>query len=79
MSTRLTTPLRTWRETHGLSLQDVAALTGLHASTVSRVERGQRDLTALRKVAVARHLGTPVAVLFHPTDPGVGGDLSTGR
>jgi len=58
------TPLGRWRLAHGLSLDEVADLTGLSKSMLSRVERGQRDLAALTKVKVARSLGVPIREIF---------------
>lgn len=56
--------LRTWRREKGLSLADVASLTGVTPSMLSRVERGERRLAPLTRVAVARRLGVSVAALF---------------
>lgn len=56
--------LRSWRHDAGLSLSDVAGLTGLSTAMLSRVERGQRQLAPLTRVAVARRLGVSVAELF---------------
>jgi transcriptional regulator with XRE-family HTH domain len=66
-------PLRSWREQHGLSLADVAGLTGLSDGYLSRLESGERRARPLVKVAIARRLGTSVAVLF-PPDPLTQGD-----
>ncbi|MFC5748913.1 helix-turn-helix domain-containing protein [Actinomadura rugatobispora] len=56
--------LRTWRRRHALSLEDVSGLSGLSVATISRVERGQRNLAPLTKVKVARRLGVNVRDLF---------------
>jgi transcriptional regulator with XRE-family HTH domain len=60
----LNSKLRRWREASGLSLREVADLTGLSVPMVSRVERGQRQLAPLTKAAFARRLGVPIADLF---------------
>lgn len=61
-----TTPsrLRAWRHEQGLSLPEVAALTGVTVSMLSRVERGERRLAPLTRVQVARRLGVALDVLF---------------
>jgi len=61
---KLTTKFHQWREEVGWSLEEVAALTGLSASVLSRLERGQRNLRPASKVLVARRLGVHVGVLF---------------
>lgn len=58
--------LRLWKERRGLTLREVAGLTGLSPSTLSLVERGKRNLTPLAKVRVAPGLGAEVADLFEP-------------
>jgi transcriptional regulator with XRE-family HTH domain len=63
-SDRTNNRLRVWRTDHGLSVRDVADLTGFDVSTISRVERGQRCLAPLTKVVLARRLGVAVADLF---------------
>ncbi|MET8381604.1 helix-turn-helix transcriptional regulator [Streptosporangium canum] len=57
-------PLRVWRLKNGLSLEDVADLSGLSPAMISRVERGQRQMAPLTKVKVARRLGVRVRDLF---------------
>lgn len=56
--------LRLWRTEHGLSLEDVAGLTGLDRSMVSRIERGERDVAPMQRVRLARCLGAKVRDLF---------------
>ncbi len=58
--------LRDWRESAGLTLEEVAGLTGLSRSELSRVERGVRGIAPLTRVRVARALGVPLAELFPP-------------
>jgi Predicted transcriptional regulators len=57
-------PLRTWRLENGLTLQEVSDLSGISASMISRVERGQSQLSPLAKVRLARALGVRVRDLF---------------
>jgi transcriptional regulator with XRE-family HTH domain len=64
MRSELTNRLRIWRVDHGLSLEETADLVGLDLGFLSRVERGQRNLSPLSKVKVARRLGVPVRELF---------------
>lgn len=63
------TRLRIWRQDRGLSLGDVAGLTGITASMLSRVERGERRLAPLTRVTVARRLGVQVGDLFDIEEP----------
>jgi transcriptional regulator with XRE-family HTH domain len=56
--------LRLWRTDNGISLDELADLTGLSKSMISRVERGERGLSALAKVKIARRLDVPVRDLF---------------
>lgn len=61
-------PLKAWRESNGLSLEEVADLAGLSAAMISRVERGQRQMAPLTKVQVARRLGVRVRDIFEVLD-----------
>lgn len=56
--------LRQWRVNTGLSLDEMAGLTGMSKSMLSRVERGERVLAPMTKVQVARRLGVRVPDLF---------------
>lgn len=56
--------LRCWRRENGYSLQETAALTGYSVPMMSRVERGERNLSPRAKVQVARRLGAPIGDLF---------------
>ncbi len=56
--------LRKFRKDHGLSLKDVSAVSGLSVPMLSRVENGHRNLSGLRKIALAQSLGVPVSRLF---------------
>lgn len=60
------TRLAAWRRSNGLTLDDVAGLTGLSPSVISRAERKLLALKPLTKVRVARALGVSVATLFEP-------------
>lgn len=73
MTTPLT-PLRTWRQRHGLTLEEVADVTGVSVPMLSRVERGERRLSALARIRLARALGTRVRELFPPASP-IGDDV----
>lgn len=55
---------RLWRTGEGLTLDEVADLTGLSKSYVSRIERGERQPTPHTKVLIARRLGVEVRDLF---------------
>lgn len=56
--------LRAWRTERGLTLQEVADLTGLSESMVSRAERAERRFNPMTKVLIARRLGVDVADIF---------------
>lgn len=56
--------LRLWRTDNGLSLDELADLTGMCKSMLSRVERGERGLSAVAKVKIARRLDVAVRDLF---------------
>lgn len=58
--------LREFRRRHRLTLEDVSGLVGISVPMLSRVERGERNFSPLRKVAVAKRLGVPVGELFPP-------------
>lgn len=52
--------LRAMRQHHGWSLGDLAARTGVGASTISRIETGQRSVSLDVLVPLARELGVGV-------------------
>lgn len=56
--------MRLWRAQNGLTIDEVAGLTGLSKAYISRIERGERCPTPLTRVAIARRLGCGVADLF---------------
>lgn len=60
--------LRLWRADKGLTLGEVADLTGLSVAMLSLVERGQRELAPMTRVRVARRLGVPIRDLFDVED-----------
>ncbi len=61
--------LRDWRTEHGLTLDEMGALTGYSDASVSRIERGERSLRPLDKVRFARSLRVPLRDLFDFADP----------
>ena len=61
--------LRAWRESHGLTLEELSDLTGLSIAMLSRAERGERQLSPLRRVEVARLLRVRVRDLFPVPEP----------
>ncbi len=60
--------IRRWRQQEGLTLSEVADLTGLSVAMLSLLERGQRQLLPRTKVQMARRLGVPVRELFDVED-----------
>jgi transcriptional regulator with XRE-family HTH domain len=59
-----------WRREKGLSLAEVADLTGYSEAMLSRAERGQRVFSPMARVRLARCLRVSIADLFDPDDPG---------
>lgn len=55
------------RKARGLSLAEVAKLTGLHPVAIARAERTGKDLKASTVAAIAKALGVPVCELFEET------------
>jgi transcriptional regulator with XRE-family HTH domain len=56
--------LREWRERNRLTLEELGDLVGYTRSHLSRVERGERALSAEAKVRIARRLGVQIRKLF---------------
>jgi transcriptional regulator with XRE-family HTH domain len=69
---RLKNRLLVWRREKGLTLAEMAGLTGYSEAMISRAERGERVFSPMARVRVARRLGAKVAELFEPDDS-VGG------
>jgi transcriptional regulator with XRE-family HTH domain len=63
--------MRAHRLRNGWTLADVAGLTGLDQSYISRLERGEKAAAAATKVRIARCLDATVADLFDPDVDGV--------
>lgn len=64
MKLQLANRLRLWRVSEGLSLQEVADLTGVDIGHLSRVERGLKGVSPRTKVLIARRLGVPIREIF---------------
>ncbi|HVM27155.1 MAG TPA: helix-turn-helix transcriptional regulator [Mycobacteriales bacterium] len=62
--------LRTLRQARGWTLDDLAARSHVGASTISRIETGQRRLALDQLVTLARALGVPVDDLLADDDAG---------
>lgn len=73
----MATQLRAWRERHGLTMDEVAALTGYCEATISRLERGERQLRPLDKVRFARSLRVPLRELFEFAEPDMTEEVRT--
>lgn len=63
--------LRTLRQSRGWTLDDLAERAHVGASTISRIETGQRRLAVDQLVTLARALGITVDDLFADDDDGV--------
>lgn len=57
MSQRLNSELAAWRRSRGLTLREVSDLTGVSVSMLSRVERGEREMSPITKLHLSRRLG----------------------
>lgn len=55
---------RAWRLDRGYSLDEIADVTGISKSMLSRFERGERALAPSTRIRVARRLEVPVRELF---------------
>jgi len=55
------------RKKAGLSLAELAALTGLHAGAIARAEREGQDVKASTLAMIAKALRIPVCELFEET------------
>lgn len=62
----MTARLRDWRTKHGLTLEELSDVTGYSIPMLSRVERGERGLSALARIRLARALGVKVRDIFPP-------------
>lgn len=58
------------RQKAGLSLTELAEVTGLHRTAVARIEREGQDVKASTVALVAKALGVPVCELFEDTGHG---------
>ncbi|UTM38014.1 cupin domain-containing protein [Rhodococcus pyridinivorans] len=62
--------VRHYRRLHNLTLQDLAAATGLSASMISTVERGQTGISVSTIHAIAQALDVSITALFQASGPG---------
>lgn len=60
--------LREWRKRRGLTLQQVADLTGVELAAISRYERGEREPNVSKILVLARALNIHPADLFRTPD-----------
>jgi transcriptional regulator with XRE-family HTH domain len=60
------TRLQAWRKREGLTLTEVAGLTGTSVPMLSLVEAGKRRLSPKARVRISRRLGVPLIELFEP-------------
>lgn len=56
--------IRARRKARGLSQEALADAAGVDRSHMGKIERGERNVTTLRLVEIARALGVTVASLF---------------
>lgn len=63
--------LHEWRTAHGLTLDEMGALTGYSVASISRIERAERPMRPLDKIRFARSLRVPLRDLFDFEEPAV--------
>jgi transcriptional regulator with XRE-family HTH domain len=64
--------IREWREYRGLTLVQLGAITGLHHSSLSKIETGKRRWNAETIHRIAQALSVTPAMLLGMLPPGVG-------
>lgn len=62
--------VRSERENLGLSQDELAALVGLHRTYVGSVERGERNLSLLNVIRLAKGLGITASALLRDVETG---------
>jgi transcriptional regulator with XRE-family HTH domain len=67
-NTRHVAKLRAWREARLLTLGQVSDLSGISVPMLSRVERGERQLSPMAKARLARALRVRISDLFDPEE-----------
>jgi transcriptional regulator with XRE-family HTH domain len=63
------TPLKEWREKHGLSLEDLSDLVGYSPSALCRYEQGERRPSREAKIRIAKRLGLRIRDVFPLEEP----------
>lgn len=56
--------IRSGREVHGISQEALAHQSGIDRSHMGKIERGERNVTALNLLRIADALGVTVAEIF---------------
>ena len=64
----LGTTILQYRQQRGLTLRAFATLTGLSHTYLSQIEKGQRNVTILSLLRIARALHIPLYALIAPFD-----------
>lgn len=59
---------RSWRHSQGWTLDDIAGITGVSVSNLSRIENGVVIPRPATRVHIAHALGKRVSDLFEPID-----------
>ena len=71
----LGTTILQYRKQRGLSLRTLATMTGLSHTYLSQIERGQRNVTILSLLHIARALHIPLYALIAPLDKPMTSDV----
>lgn len=60
--------IRALRQENGLTQEDLAELSGLHRTYIGGVERGERNITLLSALRIAKALHVPPSQLLNTLD-----------
>lgn len=64
LKVRETQSLRAWRAENDITLEELSDVSGWSIAMLSRIERGERRLSALEQIRLARLLGVKVRQIF---------------
>ena len=71
--------LKDWRTRNGFTLEELSDVTGYSVPMLSRLERGERNISALSRIALARRLGVKYETFLRLNEFGTNNWAPTGR